>query len=293
MGSDAHLLVATRDEHLVGAAIEELERLEHAWSRFRSDSELVALNQDPGEVVTVSPLLAEAVHRAVLAWERTDGWFDPTVIDSLEHAGYDAPFAPDGPPRGSLASCRPAATPRSFSVDLERCTVRRPAGVRLDLGGIGKGLAADRIATGLVDRGAQSACVSMGGDVRVAGIPPEGGWRIPVERPDRVGKGAAMPIWFDAVLDQGAVVTSTTRRRRWRTGDGGTAHHLIDPRTGHPSPPGVTSVVVCAAEAWWGEVLAKAALLAGPEEGRRLLSRHDATGWFDLDGTLEGAGAAV
>ena len=76
-------------------------------------------------------------------------------------------------------------------------------------------------------------------------------------------------------------MTSTTSLRRWRTLDGDVAHHLIDPHTGAPSTGTVTSVVVAAAEAWWAEALAKAALLAGTDVGGRLLARHGARGWFD------------
>ena len=54
-------------------------------------------------------------------------------------------------------------------IDRDHNTVALPAGVQLDLGGIGKGLAADLVASGLVERGALGACVALGGDVRVAG----------------------------------------------------------------------------------------------------------------------------
>ena len=235
MGSDAHCLVATEDEHVVSDAIDQLERLERSWSRFRVDSELVTLNDSPHEEVVVSPTLADAVRRAVIAWELTDGWFDPTVLDALEVAGYRHSFADDTTARGVWPERRAAPTPADVSVDVERCIVRRPPGLRIDLGGLGKGLAADLIATQLIDAGAIACCVSLGGDVRVAGQAPEGGWRIPVERPDRTALGAPGPTWFDATLGHGAIVTSTTRLRRWRTIDGHDAHHLIDPHSGRPS----------------------------------------------------------
>jgi thiamine biosynthesis lipoprotein len=276
MGSDAHCLVAAPDAQVVGLAIEELERLERCWSRFRPDSELVALNQHPADEVRVSPTLAAAVHRAVVAWELTDGWFDPTVIDSLEAAGYRRSFVAEAPPRGSLARCRPSPGAGCIRVDLDGNVVRRPPGLRIDLGGLGKGLAADMVGAALVGAGATSACVALGGDVRVTGAPPEGGWQIPVLR-----CGATDQPWFDALLDEGAIVTSTTAIRRWRTLDGHEAHHLIDPHTGAPSNGTVTTVVVAAAEAWWAEALAKAALLAGTEVGGRLLARHGASGWFE------------
>jgi thiamine biosynthesis lipoprotein len=212
----------------------------------------------------------------VLAWELTDGWFDPTVLESLEAAGYTRSFSTGGPPRGSFAECRPSVGAECIRVDLDRGVVHRPPGLRIDLGGLGKGLAADMVGAALIHGGATSACVALGGDVRVLGAPPEGGWQIPVQR-----SGSTDRPWFEAQLDEGAIVTSTTSIRRWRTLDGHEAHHLIDPHTGAPSNGTVTSVVVAAAEAWWAEALAKAALLAGVEVGGQLLARHGASGWFE------------
>ena len=294
LGSDAHLQVAGGPLALADRAMEELERLEQVWSRFRADSELQRLNSTRASAVSVSSPMAEALHRAVLAWQLTDGWFDPTVIDSLEAAGYDSVFpsgaVPGAPrPRGDLRGCRPSGGLDSVTVDLERGIVRRPPGMRFDLGGIGKGLAADHLAVWLVEHGAVSVCIGLGGDVRVAGIAPTGGWHIPVVdptadtgAPDGTATGSASRsrVWFDAALTDGAIVTSTTRFRRWTTLDGSPAHHLIDPSSGRPSTSGVATVVVAAAEAWWAEVLAKAALLAGPVAGQDLLDRHGVRGWI-------------
>ncbi len=138
----------------------------------------------------------------------------------------------------------------------------------LDLGGVGKGLAADVVATGLVERGAIGACVGLGGDIRVAGAPGEGdAWEIPVEDP----LDEARMLGSRRLRDE-AIVTSTTRFRRWSRG-GKRLHHIIDPFTGAPAERGVTSVVAQADEAWWAEGVAKAALVAGTERGLELLER--------------------
>ena len=90
-----------------------------------------------------------------------------------------------------------------------RARVRLPPGVRIDLGGIGKGLAADLVSRGLVDRGARSALVSLGGDMRARGEVPDGAWQIPVEHPlDPTAVAFVHP------LDDAALVSST---RAFRT----------------------------------------------------------------------------
>ncbi len=283
MGTEVRCLLAAHDEQLAFTAITEVERLERCWSRFRDDSELCALNASEDDLVEVSPTLAGALHRAVLAWRSLDGWFDPTVLSTLEAAGYLHSHRDGGARRGALGACRPCPSPAAVQVDLDRCTVRRPPGVRFDLGGLGKGLAADMVSMLLVEQGATSVCLSVGGDVRVAGNPPAGGWVIPVERPPDRERCVASP-WFDAVLTEGSIVCSTTRLRRWTTVDGEPAHHLIDPGTGRPAESPLASVVVAASEAWWAEALAKAALVAGPRLGRELLAQHGATGWLDGPG---------
>ena len=278
MGTTVEILLHVGDPGDDGAALldwaaGEVERLEQAWSRFRPDSELCRLNDSPEPVVEVSDTMLEVMARARIGWELTGGRFDPTIIDSLESLGYVRSFQTfEGPTGGGPVG--PSSTMADVSVDTVDRTVSRPTGVRFDLGGIGKGLMADLVAVGLVERGARSACVGAGGDVRVAGEVPDGGWNIPVAHPVNGGE------WFTASLTEGAIVTSTTVFRRWITEAGTPAHHIIDPVTGSPSGSGLDTVVVAAADAWWAEVLAKAALIAGHDDGVALLGSHGVTGWM-------------
>jgi thiamine biosynthesis lipoprotein len=162
-------------------------------------------------------------------------------------------------------------------IDRAAGTVRLPAGVRIDLGGIGKGSAADRVAAGLRERGVTAACVALGGDVRAfgSGNGPDGrGWAIPVEDPDDPGR-----VRFTHVIDDGAIVTSTDRFRRWRR-DGHDHHHLLDPATGLPARTGLRAVIVADRSCARAEVLAKTAFVAGRSDGAALLARFGAEGWF-------------
>jgi len=128
----------------------------------------------------------------------------------------------------------------------------------------------------LSERGATGVCVDLGGDVAVAGRPAHGGpWSIGIGGPDG-------ELVRTVQLDAGAVATSCTSGRRWQT-EGGTAHHLIDPATGRPSTSGVTSVTVLAADAARAEVLAKAALLAGPVRGAELVAEAGVCGVMITD----------
>ena len=137
--------------------------------------------------------------------------------------------------------------------------------MHLDLGGIGKGYGADRMVAALVDAGATGVCVDLGGDLRVAGSGPyAGAWTVEFRVPELADRFGRLR------LASGAVATSTTSRRRW-TRAGVDVHHLLDPATGRASRSGVATVTVLAADGWWAEVLAKAALVAGVAAGRALL----------------------
>ncbi len=223
-------------------------------------------------------MLWTAIERCDALWHAVSGAFDPTILDALEALGYDRSFESidraDGPP-----PIVPQAAPgwSRVQLDYEEQGVCVPPGVRIDLGGIGKGLAVDLIAQGLVDRGAASACVALGGDVRVAGDPPNAaGWSVPVEDPV-----SGVPV-FQTGITKGALAMSTTLIRRWHRG-GREVHHIVDPSDGLPAEGGIVSAVVAAKDAWWAEGLAKAAIVAGRQGGAALLHEHGVAAWFALD----------
>lgn len=283
MGSDGHLLVAGRPE-LVARARSRLEELETLWSRFRADSELCLLNASPGRWVQLSRPTAALVSRAVRAWELTGGLFDPTVLPALESAGYTHSF--EALPRELPTGSSPVPAPGCADIEIRGDRIRLPHGVRLDLGGIGKGYAADLAAQELMAAGAEGACVNLGGDVRTAGSAPGAdSWVVAVEDEARPGTDLA---WL--ALADGAVATSTRLRRRWRR-QGRDSHHLIDPASGAPTTNEIASVTVVAGEAHWAEVLAKAALIAGLPAGPALLETHGVAGLLVTeDGAAHRAG---
>jgi thiamine biosynthesis lipoprotein len=273
MGSDAHLVVVADDTALLVGAIARVGQLERRWSRFLARSEVSVLNRRAGRATRVSDDTRLLVARAIAAWRLTGGTFDPTVLGDVIRAGYDRSFDEiDAVARAGTSPLHRGASRITLTGD----TVNLPVGVGFDPGGIGKGLAADLIASEALAGGAAGVCVNLGGDLRVCGRGPDGAaaWPIAVTYP-----GLADPI-VTLVLGDGAVATSTTVRRRW-TVRGRRRHHLIDPLTGEPSDSDLSLVTVVSGEAWTSEVLAKAELLRG---SARL---------FDLVGGTGGEALAV
>lgn len=257
MGSQAHLLVLDGSgiDHLAYGE-RRLRELESRWSRFRSDSDIGRLNAAAGRAITVGRDTMTLLTRSIRAWRLTEGAFDPTVGQSMHAYGYDRDFSLLGD-RSEPAGSRPAPGCAGIELDHDTGRVRMPAAVRFDAGGIGKGLAADLVAGELLRRGAGGVVVNVGGDLRVAGEPPDAaGWVVGVDDPRRPGADL-----LRVALPAGAIATSSTLRRRWRQG-ATDCHHLMDPHTGRPAQGPSVAVSVVAAEAWWAEVMAKALLLA-------------------------------
>ncbi|HET7487811.1 MAG TPA: FAD:protein FMN transferase [Acidimicrobiales bacterium] len=279
MGTAAHVVVVGGPDGLAEQAVRRLAELERRWSRFLPDSEVSRLNRAGGRLAVVSPDTALLVERAVEAWQRTAGAYDPTVLPALVAAGYDRDFAAvpaDGPaPAGEAGpppGCGGIVVHRPFN------GVVLPAGVALDPGGIGKGLAADVVTAELVEAGAAGAMVNVGGDLRVRGEPPEGDtWSIAVEHPLHPERHL-----LELGLVDGAVATSSRLRRRWTRG-GRALHHLIDPRTGQPVAGPLVAVTVVAADGWWAEAATKA-VFVGPAGGPPPPRTHVAT--VAEDGTV-------
>lgn len=300
MGSACSLTITAADgdaaESLALRAEATVAQLEALWSRFRPDSELMVLDEHTGEDWGVGPDTFGLIAAALEAHRRTDGLFDPTLLDALVAAGYDRSFdqlgdgvipiaAPCDAPVGARAGA--GVGPEQIGLDHGRAMVRLPAGLRLDLGGIAKGRAADVVAEQLRRRGAIGACVDLGGDIVVFGARAvDEPWGIAVDDPQRPGDDLAL-----LVLEQGAVATSSRARRRWTTTEG-PAHHLIDPRTRRPAVTDLLAVTVVAAEAMWAEVFAKAVLIAGSVEGAALLDTVGLPALLvDESGTVTSVGA--
>jgi thiamine biosynthesis lipoprotein len=278
MGSEARLVIAG-DADLEATAARcraFLADFEARLSRFRRDSELVALNTAPGEVAAASPLLRAAVRAGLWGARRTNGLVDPTLVGAIEEAGYDhtrsGPELPlaealrEAPPR---AAARPDPRRRwaDVVIDAGRGCVRRPPGLRFDTGGTGKGLAADLLAGMLV--GCDRWAADCGGDLRVgsAGAAAEP-FAVEVAHPLT---GACV---HTLELRRGAVATSGLDVHVWRRADGMPAHHLLDPGTGEPAWTGLVGATALAPTALEAEVRAKAALLSGPAAAAPWLARH-------------------
>jgi FAD:protein FMN transferase len=285
LGTDVRLIATGFDARAaVAGAREAILDYHGRLSRFRPESELSALNGDPRLVADASPLLRSAVSAALWAAKRSGGLVDPCLLDALEAVGYARSYQRDGsvpPPAGPRlrAAPDPRHRWRAVRVDDRAGTIARPPGLRLDLGGSGKGHIADMIADRL--REFDSWVVDCGGDIRI------GGQReVEIAHPLRPTPAARL------VVDDSAVATSSVVSRTWTTAGGRRAHHLLDPRSGQPVWTGLLTATALAPTTLEAETLAKMALLRGADEARAVLAAHGGV-LVHADGRVESVGGRI
>ena len=263
LGTDVVMVVSNPADVPIAESVLErgIALFDLACSRFRPDSEISMLHDNPDTWMFVGDLLFDALVVAADVAEQTAGLVDPTVATCMEELGYDRDFAlvPTDAPEMS-APPRPAPGWRSIELDHSTRRVRIPSGVRIDLGATAKALAADRIAQEVARLGT-SVVLSMGGDISVAGPAPDGGWPVGLAQDSSSPVGAADQV---VALHWGGLATSSTVSRTWRRGRS-VKHHIVDPRTGDSASAVWQLVTVAADSCVRANALSTAAVVLGAD----------------------------
>ncbi|MEV6318634.1 FAD:protein FMN transferase [Streptomyces sp. NPDC051776] len=262
LGTTAAVLVT--DPHALPTAESilraELATIDITCSRFRPDSELNYVNLHAGVPTKVSERFAEALLVALRAAEVSDGAVDPTVGCAVTALGYDRTFASLRPDDSRpLPVARPAPGWHKVAFDPRSRRLLLPAHARLDFGATAKALTADRAALHTAVTTGCGVLVSLGGDLRVAGAAPEGGWRIGLADDHTLPTSAPGPA---VTMTGGALATSGIGVRTWRRG-GRIVHHIVDPATGEPATPVWRTVTVAAATCEGANTASTGAIVKG------------------------------
>jgi thiamine biosynthesis lipoprotein len=248
-----------REVHAIATA------LDAELTTWAADGPLIRLNRSAGGAEhDVPPELHRVLAESVFWWRRTGGAFDVSVgpLMRLWRESGSTGREPDADAlREALA--RVGSDKIRFS---DRGGVRLSrAGMALDLGGIGKGFAVDRMAEGLRRAGVRGALIDFGRSSLLAiGSAPEGdGWRVLLRRPDGPVVGVA------SLRDRAASVSATFGSSLQI--EGRRFGHVVDPRSGRPLEREALAFVV-SPDATQAEALSKALLVLGCEKGFALLA---------------------
>lgn len=240
-----------------------VHRLEALLSRWRPDSDVAALNRSFGRWVAVHPHTDAVLAAARRCARATGGSYDPvmgTLVDLWDvrsrMAAADAAPLPD---HAQVAKARAHCGAELLARD-EQGRYRLPTGARVDLGGIAKGYAADRVRDLCARCGARGALVSIGrSSIAALGCRPDGdAWRVGLRDAD----GGPDDRIGSVRLPGGSLSTSADYERSVEV-DGLRVHHVLDPRTGRPSASDLRAVTVLAADGMLAEAWSTAMLVRG------------------------------
>lgn len=246
-----------------------LEKMDIELSRTKEGGEVYAVNQAAGkEAVVVSDDTLEVVKLSVKYAEEMNGLFDPTIgpLVDLWNIGSGGEQVP---PQADIDKAKALINYKDVIIDETAKTVKlAKEGMVLDLGGIGKGYAADQIAEYLKAQGLNSAMINLGGSSIIAlGTKPNGSqWNIGLQDPDQ-SRGTQLGTIkvSDEVIDASGVY------ERFFIQDEVRYHHILDPRTGLPSQNGLKSITIMSPNATDADALSTGVFLMGLEEGMKYL----------------------
>ena len=258
-----------RAEQAFAMVVDAFEQAEQRMSRFRVDSELSWLNAQTNCWAELSPPMWNVIIKALILAEETNGLFDPTLHDALLAAGYGRSFKElNGQGANTLLADLQRGDRQQIALDPEARAICLPEGVRLDLGGIGKGFTAQTVVDWLTEWG--PCLIDAGGDLTAGDAPADmPGWPVGIGAPwdERQAERAnLMRLW----LANGSLATSGIDYRKWQQGDG-VAHHIIDPRTGISAETDILTCSVISADACYAEAWATATIIAGVQDGYNAL----------------------
>lgn len=269
MGTRIYVQVWSQDkaggEAAIDAVMDEMRRIDALMSHYKPDSQLSRINAHANdEPVQVDKELFDLIKLSTYYSQLTEGAFDITYA-SVGYL-YDYPRHVR-PSEAQIRQALPAVNWRNLKFDESRHTVRfEHPGMRIDLGGIGKGYAVDRGIELLKARGITHAVVTAGGDSRILGDHMGRPWLVAIRHPDDPRK-----VVTRIPLSDTAMSTSGDYERYFDE-DGVRYHHIIDPHTGH-SASKVRSATILAPTATQTDGMSKTAFVLGPEKALEIINR--------------------
>lgn len=256
----SHKVFGMYAEDSLDAVCREISRLEELLSRFIPESDVSHINQSAGkDPVRISPETFDVLTRTVEMSSICQGRFDITIapLVDLWNIGKESFHLPT---EKEIKHTLALVNPQDLILDPDNRTARlKKAGESIDLGGIGKGYAGDRILELFRAFGIQSAYSNLGGNVVTLGAKPDGKpWQIGIQHPRQEN----CLLGTVSVVDQ-SVVTSGDYQRSSSGSNGKRFHHILNPTTGCPVDAGLISVTIVTENSMTADALSTAIFAIG------------------------------
>jgi thiamine biosynthesis lipoprotein len=273
MGSELQLRAWTTDEAAARAAFEavfvEFERLEALMSTWRPGSDVLRINAAAGvQPVPVNPDVRDVLRQARQISEWSDGTFDVTFGALTDVWKFDHDQDNSIPAEAAIRARLPLIDYRRIEIDDRAGTVfLTRAGMKIHLGGIGKGYAVEHALRILRAAGLRDFMIQAGGDLYVGGHKDGRPWRLGINDP----RGPQGKSFATIDLTDSTFSTSGDYARFFMK-DGVRYHHILDPRTGQPARL-CRSVTIAAESPVLADAIAKGVFILGPEKGMALVEK--------------------
>ena len=225
-------------QEAANAVVEEIDRLDEILSVGNPESEVSQLNGH--KEASLSSDTAAILEEALQIYQETHGAFDITVYPLMDAWGFTTGEY-RVPEKSEIAELLKVVGSDQIEYNAETGDASLTDGQGIDLGGIAKGYASDRIMEIFSEYDLASGVVSLGGNVECYGVKPDGNlWRCGIQSPfDTSGLIGILE------MADGAAITSGPYERCFTDGTSGIEyHHILDPSTGYPANTGILSVTI-------------------------------------------------
>ena len=234
-----------------------IRNLEARWSVTDENSEIYRANHSKGQTVQLSVETAKLLAFALQMAQETEGALDPTIYPVLTAWGFTT-GSKQVPEPAQIAELLQSVDYKKIQLSGASLTV--PAGMKLDLGAVGKGYAADLVTEQLKADGIESAMISLGGNIQAIGSRPDGSdWKIGIRNPAGNGNLGVLEI------SDAAVVTSGKYENYFEDENDNVYWHILDPSTGYPADQGLQAITIISPEGKLSDALSTALFVMGPE----------------------------
>ena len=264
----------------------ELDLVVAEMSHWKSDSDLSRFNSAPaGSLLELPPAFYKVLAYALGVADASGGAYDPCAGALVNCWGFGARRRYDeagfyAPADSAIAAILGRKDRSRLQVDAPQRKVLQPGGVQIDLSSVAKGYAVDQLAARLDMLGVHHYLVEVGGELRGAGIKPDGQpWWVTLEGVPDGGDQTPTIVALHGM----AIATSGDYRRHYLH-RGARASHTLDPRTGYPIQNSVASVTVLHEECMAADALSTALSVLGPEAGLRFAEEYQLAARFLLRG---------
>lgn len=268
-------------------AFEEIERIDRLMNVYNADSEISRINNSAGKSsVQVSSDTLEVINQSLRISSLTGGAFDITILPLMELWEFGEKMEENDlkrvPSDNEIQEKLKLVDYRKVAIDAAHSAVMLSSpGRRLDVGGIAKGYAVDKVVQTLKTAGIRSALVNAGGDIYAMGSPPDkDSWKVGIQHPRRRAE-----LLGTLELKDKAVATSGDYENFFEV-NGKRYCHIMNPRTGRPVE-GIMSVTIVAETTTEADALATSVFPLGADDGMKLIEKMDGVDGIIITGNNE------